>query len=83
VAVVIGLLSGFLLAVWRPNAPFRLAVLLPLCFAVLELVVNAVRFGWRTMPVWTVALLSLTVAATAIGRGSGAFVRRRSERSAP
>jgi CDP-diglyceride synthetase len=72
-AVIVGFVIGAVAANRRLHYSFGIVLVPPLALAVLEIVVNTVRFGAGAMVVWAPLLLVLTVGATALG----SFVGRR------
>jgi hypothetical protein len=81
-AVLVGLVVGFVAGYWRRDLRFGLVLVVPLAVAALEIIVNARRFGVVAMAVWTPILLVLTVAGTAGAVAAGRWLKGR-RRAAP
>jgi hypothetical protein len=76
-AVLVGLVVGFVAAYRRNNLRFGIVLIIPMGVAALEIVVNTARFGVGSMVVWTPILLTLTVAATAAALLGGGWLSDR------
>ena len=76
-AVVVGLVVGFVLALRLAKLQFAFVLVAPVLVAALEIAVNTIRFGVASMVVWAPLLLALTVGATALGQVAGRRVGAR------
>jgi hypothetical protein len=63
-AVLVGLAVGAVAGLRRWNLSGRRLVVIPLCFAGLEIIVNMARFGVAAVAVWSVILVVLAALAT-------------------
>ena len=76
-AVLAGILIGFVAAYRRMAPKFVVVLIVPIVVAAVEIVVNTVQFGVAAMVVWTPVLIVLTVAGTATGTVAGRWVAAR------
>ena len=76
-AVLAGLVVGFIAAYRSHDSRFAMVLIIPLCVAALEIVVNTARFGVSSMVVWTPILLTLTIGATAASFAGGRWLSSR------
>jgi hypothetical protein len=71
------LVVGFVVAYRQMGLRFAVILIVPLAAAALEIVVNTMRFGVRSMAVWSLVLVVLTVGATALGGAGGRWLAAR------
>jgi hypothetical protein len=76
-AVLVGLVIGIVAGYRRANVRFGIVLIIPMCVAALEIIVNAARFGVAAMAVWTPILLGLTIGATAAAVAGGRWLSGR------
>jgi hypothetical protein len=76
-AVLVGLVVGFVAASRRTDLRFGFVLIIPMGVAALEIIVNTARFGVGPMVLWTPILLTLTVAATAATFAGGRWLSDR------
>ena len=76
-AVLVGLVVGFVTAYRRNDLRFGIVLIIPIGVAALEIIVNTARFGVGPMVVWTPILLTLTVSATAATFAGGRWLSGR------
>jgi hypothetical protein len=76
-AVLVGLVVGFVAAYWRHDLRFGIVLVIPIGVAALEIIVNTARFGAGTMAAWAPILLTLTAGATAASFAGGRWLNRR------
>ena len=71
-AVLVGLAVGAFAGLRRWNVSSRRLLVVPLCFAALEIIVNVARFGLGAVALWSVILLVLATVGTLGARAATA-----------